>query len=42
MITHQFKLRPEMTVTVQLPGDLTEKEAERFSQFLRSLPFAAD
>lgn len=42
MITHAFKLRPEMTVAVQLPADFTSKEAERFSKFLEALPFATD
>jgi hypothetical protein len=40
MVMHQFNLRPEMPVKIELPADFTEREAERFSQFLRSLPFS--
>ncbi len=42
MVTHQFNLRPGMPVKVELPADFTEREAERFSQFVRSLPFSGD
>ncbi len=38
MVTHQFNLRPGMPVTIDLPADFNEKEAERLSGFLRSLP----
>jgi hypothetical protein len=40
LVTHQFTLRPGMSVKIELPLDFTEKEADRFSQFLRALPFA--
>ncbi len=42
MVNHQFKLRPTMSITIELPADFTEKEAERFAQFLRSLPFVEE
>jgi hypothetical protein len=38
LISHPFNLRPSLVVTVALPADLTEKEAERLSGFIRSLP----
>jgi hypothetical protein len=38
LIAHQFNLRPGMVVSIELPADFTEKEAERFSGFVRSLP----
>jgi hypothetical protein len=38
-IEHRFALRPSISVTISLPGDLTRKEAERFAAFIQSLPF---
>lgn len=38
LVSHPFNLRPDLTVTIALPGDLTEKEAERLAGFLRTLP----
>lgn len=38
LVSHPFNLRPNLTVTIALPGDLTEKEAERLAGFLRTLP----
>jgi hypothetical protein len=34
----QFPLRDDLILTLSLPKDLTEREAERLSTFLRSLP----
>ena len=34
----EFPLRDDLVVSMVLPKDLTEKEAERLSTFLRSLP----
>ena len=42
LVKHTFNLRPGMVVTVELPSDFTDKEADRFSQFLRALPFQVD
>ena len=38
LVSHSFNLRPNLAVTIALPGDLTEKEAERLAGFLRTLP----
>lgn len=38
LITHLFNLRPDLAVNVRLPADLTQKEAERLSLFMHSLP----
>jgi hypothetical protein len=38
LIPHSFYLRPDLTVVVRLPSDLTQKEAERLSTFISSLP----
>jgi hypothetical protein len=34
----EFPLREDLLLTFVLPKDLTDKEAERLSTFLRSLP----
>ncbi|MGV3555959.1 MAG: hypothetical protein ACO1OD_11960 [Croceibacterium sp.] len=39
-LTHTYHLRPDLQVSLDLPRDLSEKEAERLSLFLRSLPTA--
>ena len=38
MITHRFYLRAKTLITIDLPSDLTEKEAERLGGFLKTLP----
>jgi hypothetical protein len=38
-IMHTFRLRQEETVRFQLPADLTQQEAGRLSEFIKSLPF---
>ncbi len=38
-ITHQFVLRPNFKVTIVLPSDFSGEESERFSAFIKSLPF---
>lgn len=38
-LTHAYRLRPDRTVEVRLPVDLTSDEAERFATFIRTLPF---
>ncbi len=38
-LRHSYHLRPDVSVTFELPRDLTPIEAERLAQFLRSLPF---
>lgn len=39
-LRHTFRLRPTFSVTMELPKNLTTIEAERFAQFVRSLPFS--
>jgi hypothetical protein len=37
---HTFQLRPESAVTLDLPSDLTQHEAQRLAEFIKTLPFA--
>jgi|FEC22Drversion2_1045045.scaffolds.fasta_scaffold04167_1 hypothetical protein len=37
MIDHPYNLRGGLQINVRLPGDLTEREAERLALFVRSL-----
>lgn len=39
LIEHSFALRPDLTVSVELPVDLTKSEASRLAAFLQALPF---
>lgn len=39
VIDHKFNLRPGFEVFLSLPEDLTSKEAERLSSFVKTLPF---
>lgn len=36
---HTFLLRPELSVRVELPLNLTKEEANRFADFIRTIPF---
>jgi transcriptional regulator with XRE-family HTH domain len=38
LLTHAYHLRPSLKVSIDLPADITPKEAERLSQFICSLP----
>ncbi len=38
-IHHEYRLRPTFTAQIELPADLTVKEAERLASFIRTLPF---
>lgn len=38
MMTHRFYLRPNLAVTIDLPADFSEKEAERMGNFLKTVP----
>jgi hypothetical protein len=40
-IDHSFQLRPGYRVEIRLPSDLTNREANRLSDFLKTLPFDA-
>ena len=39
-LQHSFHLRPGLQVRIELPEDLTEREAERLARFVQSLPVA--
>jgi len=39
-LRHSYRLRPDISVTLELPRNLTTVEAERLAQFIRSLPFS--
>ena len=41
MIEHRYTLRPDLPVTLSLPANLTEKEAVRLSEFIKTLPFGS-
>lgn len=41
-LSHTFRLRRTETVTFHLPADLSETEANRLADFVRSLPFDRD
>lgn len=38
-IHHEYRLRPTFAAHIELPADLTVKEAERLAGFIRTLPF---
>ncbi|MCW1413353.1 hypothetical protein OLZ32_34635 [Rhizobium sp. 1AS11] len=38
-IQHPFQLRPDQSVTLSLPADLTMKEAQRLAAFIQTIPF---
>ncbi|WP_164006837.1 hypothetical protein [Pyxidicoccus trucidator] len=40
LLSHHFRLRPDLTVELQLPVDLSSTEAARLADFVRTLPFA--
>jgi hypothetical protein len=41
-LAHSFHLRPDLTVELRLPPDLTPDEARRLAEFVRALPFGSD
>ncbi|KAF2989430.1 hypothetical protein OGR47_13460 [Methylocystis sp. MJC1] len=38
-LSHRFRLRLDETITINLPADLTQSEADRLANFVRTLPF---
>lgn len=38
-LRHPYRLRPELTISLDLPSDLTMKEAARLAEFIKTLPF---
>jgi hypothetical protein len=41
-LTHLYNLRADFQVEIELPADLTPREAERLSAFIRSLPIEGE
>lgn len=41
-LIHTYHLRADLHIDINLPVDLTQREAERLAMFLKSLPFEAD
>jgi len=39
-VSHPFRLRPDRTVSLVLPSDLTPQEAQRLADFVKTLPLA--
>ena len=39
MTRHSFQLRPDASIALELPSDLTQLEARRLAEFIRTLPF---
>jgi len=39
-VRHPFRLRPDKTVSLVLPNDLTPQEAQRLSDFVKTLPLS--
>ena len=38
LVSHHYQLRQGMRITLQLPSDLTEREAGRLARFIETLP----
>jgi hypothetical protein len=39
ILGHTFRLRPDVSVTLELPADLSQAEASRLAEFVKTLPF---
>ncbi len=39
LISHKFRLRANLEISLELPTDLSDKEVSRISDFLKTLPF---
>ncbi len=42
MIPHRYVLRPGAELQFRLPADLTQREADRLGDFIKTLPFKKD
>lgn len=42
LIEHSFALRPELTISIELPADFSKTEAGRLAAFVQSLPFGEE
>ncbi|WP_123876565.1 hypothetical protein [Fuscovulum blasticum] len=40
LLEHRFRLRPDLEITLSLPANLTEKEAERLARFILTTSLA--
>lgn len=40
LLRHEFQLRPEMRISVELPTNLTAEEARRLAAFIGTVPFS--
>jgi hypothetical protein len=38
LVEHAFNLRPGMKITLELPADITRREAERLAKFVEAIP----
>jgi hypothetical protein len=41
LVTHYYQLRPDLQIRLELPEELTDKEAQRLGDFIKTLPFGA-
>ncbi|MCK9914775.1 hypothetical protein MXD81_37020, partial [Microbacteriaceae bacterium K1510] len=42
VIRHTFNLRPDYTLSFELPADFNQREASRLAEFVKTLPFEDD
>lgn len=38
LVEHLYQLRPDLRLTIRLPGDLSDREAGRLARFIETLP----
>lgn len=38
-LRHPYRLRPDLVISLDLPSDLTAREAARLAEFIKTLPF---
>ncbi len=41
-LRHAYRLRQDLMINLELPANLTTKEATRLAEFIKTLPFADD
>lgn len=41
LLEHRYQLRPNLVIPISLPSDLSTNEAQRLSDYIRTLPFRA-
>jgi len=42
MVEHKYRLRQDLEIVLELPDDLTHREASRLAKWLETLPFEED